>query len=411
MSKWVRTQDLVWLLLFTAIAVISPIQEPPQLMLVALSGVLQLAEPRVPYFATPTGAWVAISIKLLLCYLLIGYTDGINSSYYPILLLPVVSAATSLGVFGTVAFTILACASYLSFLLFFDWSDWARYVVEWRELLLRVIFLPMVGYLTYTLAESNRAEARKSQETATQLAAANASLKEAEAAVRRSERLAALGQLTAGHAHELRNPMGTIRASAEMLKNNIGEDGVAGELAGFITSEVDRANSLVTRFLEFAKPVRLRLEKTEVSAVLDRAVAQLGGQPVAIFKNYSPDIHPVELDGELMERVFFNLLQNAAQASPDGAAVTIKTRQQGDWVEVAVIDRGAGIAKEQLENIFNPFFTTKKDGVGLGLAIVSKIVDEHGGRITVESEPGKGSVFHVLLPANRPGEAGSSEYK
>ena len=102
-----------------------------------------------------------------------------------------------------------------------------------------------------------------------------------------------------------------------------------------------------------------------------------------------------------MERVFYNLVLNAAQATTTGGAVTVKTRAAGGAAEVAVIDRGSGINPKEIDAIFNPFFTTKPQGTGLGLAIVAKIVDEHGGKITVESEPGKGSVFHVLLPLSR----------
>jgi two-component system, NtrC family, sensor histidine kinase HydH len=263
-----------------------------------------------------------------------------------------------------------------------------------------------VGFVTWELAEANRAEARKSQAVARQLAEANRSLQEAEAAVRRSDRLAALGQLTAGLAHELRNPLGTIRASAEMLAKKVGaEDAVAGELAGFISSEVDRTNSLITRFLEFARPLKLRLAPTSLAEVLDRAVTEMERHnppyEVSIHKNYAPDIPPLSLDAELMQRVFYNLLVNAAQATAPGGSVTLKTRPFGAGAEISVIDRGSGIAAEHLESVFNPFFTTKQDGVGLGLAIVSKIVDEHGGRIALESEPGQGSVFRVfLLDAN-----------
>jgi signal transduction histidine kinase len=270
---------------------------------------------------------------------------------------------------------------------------------------LRVIFLPVVAYLTHQLAEDNRIEARKYQAAAQQLEQANHSLQDAEAAVRRSDRLAALGQLTAGLAHELRNPLGTIRGSAEMLTKNIGgENEIARELAGFISSEVDRTNSLITRFLEFARPLRLRLSKTDLGLVIDSAIAELERHnpplPVTLIRNYSPDIPALELDGELMQRVFYNLLLNATQATPAGGTVTVKTRAANGTVEAAVIDRGSGIAPEHLENIFNPFFTTKTDGVGLGLAIVSKIIDEHGGRVTVDSEIGKGSVFRVFLPVS-----------
>jgi two-component system NtrC family sensor kinase len=122
---------------------------------------------------------------------------------------------------------------------------------------------------------------------------------------------------------------------------------------------------------------------------------------IAIYRNYAPEIPPFSFDAELMERVIYNLALNAAQASPAGGAVTVKTRAADGVAEIAVIDRGAGIDRKHMETIFNPFFTTKPQGVGLGLAIVAKIVDEHGGKIAVESEPGKGSVFRVLLPMNR----------
>ena len=122
---------------------------------------------------------------------------------------------------------------------------------------------------------------------------------------------------------------------------------------------------------------------------------------MTIFKNYSPDVPPIRFDAELMEHVIANLLLNAAQASPPGGVVTVKTQSDQAEVEIAVIDRGSGIDPKNIENIFNPFFTTKTDGIGFGLAIISKIIDEHGGRITVESALGEGSVFRVFLPLRR----------
>jgi signal transduction histidine kinase len=257
--------------------------------------------------------------------------------------------------------------------------------------------------LTYELAESSRVEARRYQAAVEQLSAAKESLREAEAAVRRSERLAALGQLTAGLAHELRNPLGTMKASAEMLTKQVTADNaLAREMAGYISTEVDRTNSLITRFLDFARPLRIMPAQSDLSAILDRAIDQLAHHnppyEVTVYKNYEPDIPPFPLDAELMERVFYNLILNAAQASPPRSVITVKTRAMNGDVEVAVIDRGCGIDTAHLENIFNPFFTTKPDGIGLGLAIVSKIVHEHGGTMTVDSELGQGSIFRVCLP-------------
>ncbi|MGH9628717.1 MAG: two-component system sensor histidine kinase NtrB [Bryobacteraceae bacterium] len=400
---WIRAQDIAWLLLFSGLAIVSPYPGPQEIVLLLCLGFFQVLEPRVTYFDTSKGTAVSILIKLGLCYLLIGWTGGISSTYYLTLLLPVVSAATTLNLAGTAAITTVACLSYLSFLLYLDWDRQYLPAGAIGEIGLRVMFLPVVGYLTHQLAEANRVEARKYQAAADQLAKANFSLQEAEAAIRRSDRLAALGQLSAGLAHELRNPLGTMRASAEMLIRNVGEDNsIARELAGFIASEVDRTNSLVTRFLDFARPLRLKRVQTGLAEVMDHAIAELERHnpkyDVTVYRNYSPDIPPLPIDAELMERVIYNLLLNAAQASPPGGTVTVKTRLIDSEAEISVIDRGSGIAAEHLENVFNPFFTTKHGGVGLGLAIVSKIVDEHGGTIGVESGGGTGSVFRVYLP-------------
>jgi two-component system sensor histidine kinase HydH len=411
--RFIRPQDVVWLLLFSALGVASPTRYPEEIVLLSCLALLQVLEPKIPAFATGTGAVVSVLLKLFLGYLLMLFTGGVNSSYYPILLVPVVSAATSLGAVGTVAINLLACASYVSFLLWVDWTLYELPMDELRELCLRLLFLTVVGYLTYRLSEASLVEARKYQAAAEQLATANQSLREAEAAVRRSERLAALGQLSAGLAHELRNPLGTIRSSAEMLKKSVSAEApVASELAGFIASEADRINSLISRFLEFARPLAPRLQISELAEVIDRAVARLerdsAASQVTVYKNYSPDVRPFFFDAELVERVIYNLLLNAAQASPPDGCITVKTRPAGDSVQISVIDRGSGIDLQHRESIFNPFFTTKPDGVGLGLAIVSKIVDLHGGKMAVESASGKGSVFHVYLPVEPRGHAPQS---
>ena len=416
MSEWrsyIRPTDLGWVILFSSLALFGPERSVPMEATLVAMAAFQLVEPRSPVFSTSNGQIAGIFIKLVLCYLLIGYTGhehsgdwswAITSPYHFILLLPVISAATSLGAWGTALFTVFACLEYLSFYFFIDQKNFVIPTDEWPELVLRIVMFPLLAFLTYFLAEENRLKASDAQAAAAQLADANASLRAAEDAVRRADRLAALGQLTAGLAHELRNPLSTIKSSSELLLQNLPKGNeMALELAGFVSSEVDRTNSLITRFLDFARPLQLKKEgAVELSQILDKAVDQVRRHSpafdVTIHRNYSPDVPPLVVDPELMGLVFYNLVLNAAQASPKGAPITVKTRLTEATVEVLVIDRGSGINPENLKNIFNPFFTTKSDGVGLGLPIVSKIVDEHRGKITVDSTPKEGSVFHVSLP-------------
>ena len=401
--RWIRPVDLLWLLLFATLHWVSPLRNPAERMFLMALAVFQVAQPRFPALNTAAGNVVSIALKLLLSYMLIGYTGGITSSHYLILLLPVVSAATTLGWVGTTVFTVLSIGAYASFLLFLDWDVYVMFERDFEELSLRSAFLVFSGFLVFTLSEQQRREAKQNRETARLLADANLSLRKAESEVRRGERLAALGQLTAGLAHEIRNPLGAIHSSADLLARVVPADNeIAQEMSANIRSEVDRANQIITKFLQFASPTQLSAEAEDLSAVIDRAIALVKGArppvPCGIYTNYLPDIPPVNMDAALMERVFFNLLINAAQASEGECVITVRTKITEGYAETAIIDKGVGIAREDIDNIFNPFFTKKAGGTGLGLSVVSRIVDLHGGKIQVESELGSGSTFRVLLP-------------
>ena len=403
--SWTPTsRDAVWVILFLALHFASPIVNDAEVEMLAAFAIFEFIEPRFRYFQEEmAGQFLGVAIRLVLAYLVMGVTGGISSSYYLILLLPVVRAATFFGPIATVICTASAALCYLSFLLFVDARTQVIPVDQRQEINFRILFLFLAAYLTYQLARSNREQAARYQTLASEFARANENLKAAQSEVQRSERLAALGQLTAGLAHELRNPLGTIKNSAEMLARRLpAEDPIARELSGYISTEVDRTNELVKRFLDFARPFRLRVEAAELSEVIDRAIQQVekraAQHKVSIIRNDSPDIAPLPIDAQWIEQLAANLLGNAIDASQDGGAVTISTRQVEGGAELAVIDGGIGIAPENLPSIFNPFFTTKADGTGLGLAIVSKIVDEHRGRIHVESEAGTGTTFRVWLP-------------
>ena len=403
--SWIPTsRDAVWVLLFLALHFSSRIVNDAEAEMLAAFAIFELVEPRFAYFhQTGQGRFLGVAIRLVLAYLLMGVTGGITSSYYLILLLPVVRAATLFGPLVSLMATLVAALSYLSFLLYLDFATQVIPLDQQQEISFRILCLFLASYLTYQLARTNREQAVRYQTLASEFADANANLKAAQSEVQRSERLAALGQLTAGLAHELRNPLGTIKNSAEMLAKRMpATDPIARELSGYISTEVDRTNELVKRFLDFARPFRLRVEAAELSEVIDRAIQQVemraAQHKVTIIRNDSPDVGPLPIDAQWVEQLVANLLGNAIDASPEGAAVTILTRPVEGGAELAVVDRGVGIAPENIASVFNPFFTTKADGTGLGLAIVSKIVDEHRGRIHVESVPGEGSTFRIWLP-------------
>lgn len=401
-----RLQDLLLAVLFVGMAWIVPEHDPSEIILILLLGALQTTESRLTPIETVRGKVVWNVAKIAIAYLLIGYTGGVSSTYYWVLLFPVISAAATLGVISTLLFTALSCVSYLSFLLYVDWTQWDMHQDQRVELIRRLLFLAISGLLVNTLAEALRQQSVRYKALAEELEGTNRSLRAAERQVRRAERLAALGQLTAGLAHELRNPLGTIKASAEMLHQNLAADvDVTRELAGYIASEVDRTNSLVSRFLDFAKPLQLRRERADLRQVIRRAVEAMrrdAEKQEVIIEVAADDPIEFALDAELMERVFGNVILNAIQASRPGDTVTVNARADGMDAVTQVGDRGAGIQPESVESIFNPFFTTKSEGTGLGLAIVAKIVDEHGGKVQVQSAPGEGTTFTITLPMSEP---------
>ena len=396
----IRPVDTVWLFFLGALAALI-VTKPEHsfyewLVLIAL-GLLQATETHLGTRSDEVAAGLSVGVKLILCYWLVWETGGIESSYYLIFLLPILSAASIFGLGGTLLTTAGSSGLYLSLLWFVDLETYYVPPEAKQELTVRALFFLLTAILVNRLATENR---RKTES----LAEANRELRQAQADVQRSERLAALGQLSAGLAHEMRNPLGVISASAEILGKNVSkENEIAREVAELIRGEVGRTNSLVTRFLNFARPSPLRRELNDLNEVVERGLSHLSetfkdsaGQ-VEIKRDFG-DLPKFLFDATLVESTVVNLLLNAQEAMPQGGVLKVTTARNGSMARLEVTDSGEGIAEDQLESIFNPFYTTKPTGVGLGLAIVSKFVDSHGGKISVVSTAGKGSTFRVLLP-------------
>jgi signal transduction histidine kinase len=407
----IRGIDVLWLVFLAGLALLSPVREiHKQLTLLAIA-LFQILERRLVTQLPRRGPAYSVLIKILLASLLIGHTGGgvsINSSYYPIYYLPVITAAIYFGPLGTVLWTALASAAYCSYLI----PALQEYELTSSgkvELAIRILFFFFAAMLVNQFVMENRRRLRESQSLSETLAESNRQLKVAQEEARRSERLAALGQLSAGLAHEIRNPLGVIKGSAEMLSHKVqGASPLAGELAGYISSEVNRLNALVARFLDFARPSRLQLQPVSTAALVNHALesvrAQFPSSAIEVERRYAQDLPPILADEQLCEQVFVNLICNAYEAM-NGAtgklkvAITPETAGSVAGVGVEIEDSGPGVPADLRQQIFNPFFTSKENGVGLGLSIVAKIVDDHRGTIRLQSPPGAGARFHVFLPA------------
>jgi signal transduction histidine kinase len=405
--------DVLILLLLASLAALPAEDELHKQLILLVIAIFQILEGPLIARMPGRGRAYSVLLKIALATLLLDHTGdvGINSAYYPIYYLPVLTAAIYFGPLGTLGWTALSSLAYCSFLI----PALREYEIgkEGATILaIRILFFFLAAMLVNRFVMDNRRQVQRYREVSERLEETNRQLQRAEADARRSERLAALGQLSAGLAHEIRNPLGVIKGSAEMLQQKLqGSEPLAGELAGYISAEVNRLNALVARFLDFARPAHLDLHPQRVCEIIDRSLesvlAQTPNSTVRVERHYS-SVPEVLADEHLCERIFVNLIQNAYQAmdnSPDGheevLSITVASETSGGrpGVGIAIDDTGPGVPPGAREQIFNPFFTTKKDGVGLGLAVVAKIVDDHRGSIKLDNDSRPGAHFRIFLPA------------
>lgn len=237
--------------------------------------------------------------------------------------------------------------------------------------------------------------------------------KELEEDLKRADRLAMVGTLAAGLAHEIRNPLGGIKGAAQLLRRALDRDSSLLEYTDIMTREVDRVNLLIEQLLDLSRPAKLDIAPLNIHEILeDVLLLELKTSSegtLAVKKLFDPSLPPIRGDRNSLTQVFLNLVKNACQAMQGSGTLTVTTRletemyvrEQGAgrnkfiWVEIE--DQGVGIKDEELLHIFSPFFTTKNSGTGLGLALCYRIIKEHGGIIRVESVAGKGSTFKVSL--------------
>ena len=250
-------------------------------------------------------------------------------------------------------------------------------------------------------------------------------IKEMEEEVKRKKWLATIGEMAAGIAHEIRNPLASISGTMQVLKREEGLDQDARRMMDIALIETNRLNSIVSSFLEYARPASLNRTPTDLHKILDETLALLGQTPgpmdrIEIKKRYSGENPVLNIDRDQMKQVFWNLAMNAIQAMPEGGVLEVATqrvipRRRSDWVVdmssdrpwvlIMFKDNGIGIDQEFRDKIFYPFFSMKDKGSGLGLSIVHRIINDHAGRIHMESQKGIGTTMSLLLPIQAREEA------
>lgn len=226
--------------------------------------------------------------------------------------------------------------------------------------------------------------------------------KKTEEILHRQDKLAAVGQLAAGVAHEIRNPLTSMKGYTEFLQlDETNEERL--EFLNIILDEIERVNSIVEDFMVLAKPKAVELEEKNIIPVIQNVLSlvefEARKRSVRVHFEYEKDIIQIECDENRLKQVFLNFVKNGIEAMPDGGDITVRASVKVDQVQIAIQDTGVGIPQEKLKNIGEPFYTTKKNGNGLGLMVSFKIIESHNGKVYIESELNKGTTFNIILPA------------
>lgn len=258
---------------------------------------------------------------------------------------------------------------------------------------LRVAFFVLVGVCMGVVAEQARRRERTLEQQHEQLL--------------RSDRLATVGELAAGLAHELRNPLAGIAGALHVLGGQLTPDDDRRALLVDLQAQIARMNNTLSNLLQHARPEMPQCIAVDVNEVLEQSMRFLPRGDIEVVRRLDRSLPAISVDPGLLHQALLNILVNARQAMRHGGRLTLETRLapgHGRCIEIRISDTGTGIAPAHLDRIFHPFFTTKAQGTGLGLAIAARIVEQHGGRVTVDSAVGVGTTFAICLPASSAGD-------
>jgi signal transduction histidine kinase len=365
---------------------------------------------------------LAIIASLLLLVTALHYLTtteqaGAHDVYRRLYYVPIVLGGVWFALRGGITTSILASLLYVPHVLF----HWQHHPSIAIEQYLEIVLYNVIGCLTGFLAQRERQQKLRYQKAAETLEGSYQKLREQadqiieiEDQLRRADRLSALGELSAGMAHEIRNPLGSIRGTAEILRDGVAVDDPKLEFADILIREVDRLNKVLEDFLHFAKPAPVdqgRFSANQaVGDVLELTRQQAVRNRVEVQVNLDDDVD-VPGQGEQIKQALLNLVLNALQAMPDGGTLRVSTRIIANEIHIEVSDNGPGVAPEDRDRIFNPFVTTRETGTGLGLAITQRIVQGHDGHIMLKDTSARGAIFVLCLPLSSGGMEPSTLYE
>ncbi len=344
------------------------------------------------------GVLAGVVVISLLHYLTHASHEHWHVVYQRLYYIPILIGAVLYGFRGGLAVATLTAVTYLPHILL-QWQHDPLYRSnQLAEIVLFLIFGAVAGLL---IDRVNR-ERERNRTTAEQLAKANEELRSTFQRMRLLDRLSALGALSAGIAHEIRNPLGGVSGAVEILDSMTGPDDERHEFVGIVKKEIARISTIVSRQLDLVQTNPPEPAPCDVVRVVESVIAlvrkQAEGQEVAVELHVDSEIPVIEADEQGLRQAILNLLINGVQAMPRGGSVTVTVLAKSGRVAVVVEDRGPGLSDEALEHAFDPFFSTKREGVGLGLSIAFQIINQQGGDLRVENRTAGGARFTLEIP-------------
>jgi two-component system, NtrC family, sensor histidine kinase HydH len=345
----------------------------------------------------------ALGVVSVLHYVTSADQAWLHVAYQRLYYAPIVVGAYWFGVRGGLITAFAAAVAYVPHIQH-TWSSNVPYAAsQYAELVL----FHLAGLLVGFLADVQRRLTKQYQRAAASLEVANRELRDSHEQLMRADRLSALGEMAAGLAHEVRNPLAGMKGALEIVASRVMAGTPEAEFMGIATTELGRLDSLVGEFLLYARPREPEFRLASLHDVIDHVVFLLTPEAeralVTVVRDESERLPDVRMDPEQIQQVLFNVALNGVQASPTSSDLRIRTTRGGDWAIVEVADQGAGIPPEHRHRLFDPFFTTKTHGTGLGLAVSQRIIAAHGGRVDIVGTDRGGTVVRIALPV--PSEA------